>query len=233
MKLLVLAFIIPLALGLTFQEDDLVFDDVSDDSQPISSVSPLINQPSEPHQPQPPQSQSHPSTGSKIIESTSQSPFPEANVTTTVGHVFRFKVPKHAFGGSVNHYEIRSSNNKPLPHWLFYDEATTTLLGVPAKKDVGQHHLSIKAYYTYGDVVESLFTVKVLPEKTDEHGITAKKDIKNDVIYVHISRRILLTFQSDRTNITILFYNVYVDVRGEENQIFKKAEGILYGTGYR
>lgn len=106
MKLFVLAFIIPLALGLTFQEDDLVFDDVSDDSQPISSASPLINQPPELYQPQPPQSQSHPSTGSKIIESTSQSPFPEANVTTTVGHVFRFKVPKHAFGGSVNHYEV-------------------------------------------------------------------------------------------------------------------------------
>ncbi|XP_044588947.1 heat shock factor 2-binding protein-like [Cotesia glomerata] len=36
---------------------------------------------------------------------------------------------------------------------------------------------------------------------------------------------------SDRTTVTILYYEVYVDVRVEENKIFEKAGGILYGTG--
>ncbi|XP_053595810.1 dystroglycan 1 isoform X1 [Microplitis demolitor] len=170
MKLILLSFIIPLALGLTFQEDDLVFDDVSDDSQPISSASPLTNQPSESSS-ESSQASSHYHKDLKIKGIPNvESPFPQANVTTTVGHIFKFKISKQSFGSSVNHYEIRSSgsNNKALPHWLYYDEATTTLMGVPAKKDVGQHHLSIKAYYTYGDIINSLFTIKVLPEKTDE-----------------------------------------------------------------
>ncbi|XP_057333424.1 dystroglycan 1-like isoform X2 [Microplitis mediator] len=170
MKLILLSFIIPLALGLTFQEDDLVFDDVSDDSQPISSASPSTNQPSESSS-ESSQASSHYHKDLKIKDIANvESPFPQANVTTTVGHIFKFKISKQSFGSSVNHYEIRSSgnNNKALPHWLYYDEATTTLMGVPAKKDVGQHHLSIKAYYTYGDIINSLFTIKVLPEKTDE-----------------------------------------------------------------
>lgn len=64
--------------------------------------------------------------------------------------------------------EVYSKNKKALPHWLFWDDAASSFLGVPSKKDVGQHHVTVTAYGKHGDVAKDSFTIRVEPEKFDE-----------------------------------------------------------------
>ncbi|XP_076166753.1 uncharacterized protein LOC143146387 isoform X2 [Ptiloglossa arizonensis] len=52
--------------------------------------------------------------------------------------------------------------------WLYWDDAASTLMGVPSKKDVGSHRLSVKAIGMHGETVKDLFVVQVVPEKQEE-----------------------------------------------------------------
>lgn len=60
------------------------------------------------------------------------------------------------------------ANGSPLPRWLYWDDAASTLMGVPSKKDVGSHHLSVKAIGNRGDTAKDLFILQVVPEKQEE-----------------------------------------------------------------
>lgn len=55
-----------------------------------------------------------------------------------------------------------------FPRWLHWDDAASTLLGVPSKKDLGNYHLSIKAIGKHGDTAKDQFIVQVIPEKQEE-----------------------------------------------------------------
>lgn len=61
-----------------------------------------------------------------------------------------------------------SSGNKLL-RWLYWDDAASTLMGVPTKKDVGSRRLSVKVV-PKDDVAttKDLFVVQVVPEKHEE-----------------------------------------------------------------
>ena len=56
-----------------------------------------------------------------------------------------------------------------LLRWLYWDDAASTLMGVPTKKDVGRRVLSVKVVPKH-DVAETkdLFVVQVIPEKHEE-----------------------------------------------------------------
>jgi len=50
-------------------------------------------------------------------------------------------------------------------HW---DDAVSTLLGVPSKKDIGNYHLSVTAVGKHHDTAKDQFVVQVIPEKFEE-----------------------------------------------------------------
>lgn len=50
-------------------------------------------------------------------------------------------------------------------HW---DDAVSTLLGVPLKKDMGNYHLSVTAVGKHHDTAKDQFVVQVISEKLEE-----------------------------------------------------------------
>lgn len=50
-------------------------------------------------------------------------------------------------------------------HW---DDAASTLLGVPSRKDMGNYHLSVTAVGKHRDTAKDQFVVQVIPEKLEE-----------------------------------------------------------------
>ena len=64
--------------------------------------------------------------------------------------------------------KAHGTNNKGLPHWLHWDEPANTLLGVPSKKDIGQHRVSIKAFGKHGDVAKDIFIIQVMQDNRDK-----------------------------------------------------------------
>ncbi|XP_029165409.1 dystroglycan isoform X2 [Nylanderia fulva] len=86
-----------------------------------------------------------------------------------VGHVFRMKIPRQAFSGDVDFYEVRRTNDRDrFPKWMHWDEAAATLLGVPLKEDTGNYHLTVTAFGKHGDTAKDQFVVQVVSEKLDE-----------------------------------------------------------------
>jgi hypothetical protein len=109
MKLLPLLFLLPLCLGMSMQEDDLVFDDVGEETPTVGTESE-----SPQHQ------QSRDNTLSKG-KTAPPMPFPKHakkwqgvqkllpihDSIATVGHVFKLHIPKDLFTGSLDYYEVR------------------------------------------------------------------------------------------------------------------------------
>lgn len=50
-------------------------------------------------------------------------------------------------------------------HW---DDAASTLLGVPSKKDMGNYHLTVTAVGKHRDIAKDQFVVQVITEKVEE-----------------------------------------------------------------
>lgn len=71
-------------------------------------------------------------------------------------------------GWNVFERQVFDANGNELPRWLYWDDAASTLMGVPSKKDTGSHHLSVKAIGKHGDTAKDLFIVQVVPEKHEE-----------------------------------------------------------------
>ncbi|XP_034946407.1 dystroglycan isoform X2 [Chelonus insularis] len=190
-----LLLLLPLVVlgSLQHEDDDLVFDDM--DEEDTTAQQPLI----------------HPSPISHKALELNKTPVDNVgnyekqdhhlnkverlwslpDVTTTTGHVFKLKIPKQAFGGSITHYEVRGRNNKPLPRWLSFDEATFTLMGVPAKEDIGPHYVSVKAYgMANNDAADDVFTIQVIEKyQTDKH--------KDEKISCDLTKQTLMTLVLD------------------------------------
>jgi len=97
--------LLPLALGLSLQEDDLVFDDVGEDSD---NVPVLIN-----HHTSRGRSDRY-EHGSSSRDGRRHTSWVERawgvpDSIIPVGHVFRMKIPRQAFSGNVDFYEVSST----------------------------------------------------------------------------------------------------------------------------
>ncbi|XP_076283957.1 uncharacterized protein LOC143210714 isoform X4 [Lasioglossum baleicum] len=153
----------PLSFGLTLQEDDLVFDDVGDES--TSTASPVINS----RRFDEPRTSWHEQSRPRDIKRHQvERNWGVSDVVVPVGHVLHLRIPREAFTGPVDYYEVYDANGSELPKWMFWDDAASTLVGVPSKKDLGSHHLSVKAIGKHGDTAKDLFIVQVVPEKQEE-----------------------------------------------------------------
>ncbi|XP_012153969.1 uncharacterized protein LOC100881230 isoform X3 [Megachile rotundata] len=158
---LALSLLLPVVLGLALQEDDLVFDDVGEEnSSPATVISRRYeelrtswHEQKRPHE-------------SKRLQVERLWGVPD--VVVPVGHVLKLRIPRQAFTGPLDYYEVFDANGNELPRWLYWDDAASTLMGIPSKKDVGSHHLSVKAIGKHGDTAKDLFVVQVVPEKHEE-----------------------------------------------------------------
>ena len=153
--------LLPAVLGLSLQEDDLVFDDVGEEN---SSPATVISRRYEElrtswHE----QKRPHDSKRYQV-----ERLWGVPDVIVPVGHVLKLRIPRQAFAGTVDYYEVFDANGNELPRWLYWDDAASTLMGVPSKKDAGSHHLSVKAIGKHGDTAKDLFIVQVVPEKHEE-----------------------------------------------------------------
>lgn len=91
-----LTLLLPLVLSLSLQEDDLVFDDVGEETSQASII----------------QSKDQITWKTKDYNNKNQHPTVERfwgipNDVATFGHVFKLKIPKQAFSGTVDHYEVK------------------------------------------------------------------------------------------------------------------------------
>ncbi|XP_076637441.1 uncharacterized protein LOC143349794 isoform X2 [Colletes latitarsis] len=185
--LLACFLLLPLVLGLTLQEDDLVFDDIGEDSS-SSSTAATVN------------SRRFDLAFDDVGEDGASTAATAINrrfndlrtswrdhkrpydtdkhqverlwgvphVVVPVGHVLKLRIPQQPFTEPADYYQLVDSNGKQLTRWLYWDDAASTLMGVPSKKDVGSHRLSIKAIGMHGETVKDLFVVQVVPEKHEE-----------------------------------------------------------------
>ncbi|KZC06723.1 PREDICTED: dystroglycan-like [Dufourea novaeangliae] len=155
--------LVSLALGLSLQEDDLVFDDVGEES--TSTAATVVNNRwfDEPRTSWHEQKRFH-----DIKRHQVERLWGVPDVVVPVGHALKLRIPRQAFTGSVDYYEVFDANGSQLPRWLYWDDAASTFMGVPSKKDTGSHHLSVKAIGKHGDTAKDLFIVQVVPEKHEE-----------------------------------------------------------------
>lgn len=66
-------------------------------------------------------------------------------------------------------YQVRETiDRNHFPRWLHWDDAASTLLGVPLKKDVGSYHLTVRAIGKHGEIAKDQFVVQIVPEKQEE-----------------------------------------------------------------
>lgn len=104
--------LLPVVLGLTLQEDDLVFDDVGEDS--TSTAATVVNRHldeqkiSYREQKRPYDSKRH------QVERLRGVP----DVVVPVGHALKLRIPRQAFTGSVDYYEVRSNESSFPPQVL-------------------------------------------------------------------------------------------------------------------
>ncbi|XP_046746458.1 dystroglycan 1-like isoform X4 [Diprion similis] len=191
--LLILLLVFPLALSLTLQEDDLVFDDVGESSASASGPSIFSN---EEHQEYNERKRDRSRDGKKHnVERLWGIP----DTSVVVGHVFKMRILKQAFSGSVDHFEARGINGHSLPRWLDWDEPASTLVGIPSRKDLGLHNVMIKAVGRHDDFAKDVFSINVVPEK--KHEIThkdGKMDLESEECVTHCDE------SEDQTLLTIV-----------------------------
>ncbi|XP_053985711.1 dystroglycan 1-like isoform X2 [Hylaeus volcanicus] len=154
--------LLPLALGLTLQEDDLVFDDVGEESASSTAPTVISRRLDDSRISWHDHKRSHDSRHQvKRLWSVPR-------VVVPVGHVLKLRIPRQPFVEPADYYQLVDANGKQLMRWLYWDDAASTLMGVPSKKDAGSHRLSIKAIGMHGETVKDLFVVQVVPENHEE-----------------------------------------------------------------
>ncbi|XP_071807076.1 dystroglycan 1-like [Asterias amurensis] len=92
------------------------------------------------------------------------------DVTATVGRVFKYAVPQDAFLGDNLKYKITEAGRDTLPSWLFYNEVTQTVQGIPSEADLDQYYMQVTAAgrsFNSTDIalVTDIFSISVLPER--------------------------------------------------------------------
>lgn len=100
--------LLPLASALSLQEDDLVFDDVGEDSDNVPVGPVMIN-----HHTSRGRSDHHEhgssSRDGRRHGSRVERAWGVPDSVVPIGHVFRMKIPRQAFSGSVDFYEVSST----------------------------------------------------------------------------------------------------------------------------
>jgi len=100
--------LLSLALGLSLQEDDLVFDDVGEDNDndnvPVGL--PLINHRLNRHRLDHPDRSDDSSRDNRRHASRVERLWGVPDAIVPVGHVFKMKIPRQAFSGNVDFYEV-------------------------------------------------------------------------------------------------------------------------------
>ncbi|XP_014212540.1 dystroglycan-like [Copidosoma floridanum] len=145
--------------ALSLPEDDLVFEDEAPDQQPQQHVK-----------------EPKPRPGKKWRPVKSLLGMPDA--VAPAGHLFKLGVPKQAFSGSVDYYEVKGSVSKALPHWLNWDEPAAVLSGVPSCKDAGKHKIRVKAYGKRDDFAEDSFYIQV--PRCSEYDVELRESCPDD-----------------------------------------------------
>lgn len=105
---LVCLLLLPLALGLSLQEDDLVFDDVGEDNE-NDAPAPTMNY----------HTSSRVDRHERTYEPSSRDDrrhrferlWGVPDTVVPVGHVFKMKIPRQAFSGNVDFYEVSHSHD--------------------------------------------------------------------------------------------------------------------------
>lgn len=86
------------------------------------------------------------------------------DVSTHAGRLFHLSVPPDAFSGTVGHYEVEGTENRPLPKWLTFNRTSGILEGVPSEQDTGEIYIKITAVNPkLKESVDDVFSVDVLP----------------------------------------------------------------------
>lgn len=160
--LLACFLLLPLVLGLTLQEDDLVFDDVGEDS--ASTAATVVS-----HRYDDSRTSWHDYKRQRDADRHQvERLWGVPHVVVPVGHELKLRIPRQPFTEPADYYQLVDANGNQLMRWLYWDDAASTLMGVPSKKDVGSHRLSVKAIGMHGETVKDLFVVQVVPEKQEE-----------------------------------------------------------------
>lgn len=124
------------------------------------------------------------------------------NRNVSVGHVFKLKFVKHAFGQSIQRYEVHIKGNSKggFPSWLYWNELTNTLLGVPSKKDIGKYTVIVKALGKNKKIIEKFNFIVTVAMQSNEYKLTRfqneKKHCKDD----QIQSTILLNVKFENLN---------------------------------
>jgi len=132
--------LLPLSLGLSLQEDDLVFDDVGEDNDndnvPVGSV--LINHHTS-HGRSDRYEHGSSSRDGKRHASRVERAWGVSDSVIPVGHIFRMKIPRQAFSGSVDFYEVSSATRLILRPWTWPEDHLSTrsaLYEIPDEKNI-------------------------------------------------------------------------------------------------
>lgn len=75
-----------------------------------------------------------------------------------VGRLFRHPIPKDAFQGQVESYQV-----KGLPAWLSWNAAQSAVEGVARPSDRGHHYVTVRARGVDGSRAKDVFAVEVVP----------------------------------------------------------------------
>ncbi len=80
--------------------------------------------------------------------------------------VFSFTIPTNSFSdldvGDMLTFSVTLANDKILPSWLVYNDATRTLSGTPLNDDVGNINLKVTATDSAGASAEQTFSLNVI-----------------------------------------------------------------------
>lgn len=131
--------LLPLSLGLSLQEDDLVFDDVGEDNDndnvPVGSV--LINHHTS-HGRSDRYEHGSSSRDGRRHASRVERAWGVPDSVVPVGHIFRMKIPRQAFSGSVDFYEVSSATRLILRPRTWPEDhlSTRSALRVPDEKNI-------------------------------------------------------------------------------------------------
>ncbi|GFS98916.1 dystroglycan, partial [Nephila pilipes] len=67
-----------------------------------------------------------------------------ADTRAHVGRIFKLLIPKNAFEGAIERYEVTEAGEGSLPSWLEFDPNQQIFRGVPSTTDIGQLYVCIK-----------------------------------------------------------------------------------------
>ncbi|XP_070559172.1 LOW QUALITY PROTEIN: dystroglycan 1-like [Ptychodera flava] len=103
------------------------------------------------------------------------------DAVATVGKVFKYAIPKDAFAGDIARYEVSEAGGSELPAWLYFNEVTNSMEGIPTQDDVDQYYITLTAYGHLANgtaKATDVFSVSVSPESSVEPKVAGATPLK-------------------------------------------------------